>query len=223
MNPRRAPRIYLVGGGVVPRRCRTGVGRDDQRDEPLGAGGQDHLPVLNISTNGRGQGHVRERPDLLRRPPQSAQPVRADNPRALSNTERTSFSEEATAASCAASATVPVRRHLVSGAEHRRVGGEMLGKRFGTPEEVALAVVDSEVGEDLDAFLIADEFGDGVLPHAARDLDDCGDQGAVGRVGGAMPDEFAVDLEVVKRKVFEVIEGAEAGTEVIEREFAAEL
>ena len=38
---------------------------------------------------------------------------------------------------------------------------------------------------------------------------------------GRVFDEFAVDLDVVEREVFEVVEGAEAGAEVIEREAAA--
>ena len=108
-------------------------------------------------------------------------------------------------------------------ADRERLPGEVLGEWFGASEEVALAVVDAEVGEDVDAFLVADEFGDGVFAHAAGDLHDGGDQGAVGRVGGAVADELAVDLEVVKREVLEVVEGAEAGAEVIEREPAAEL
>ena len=36
-------------------------------------------------------------------------------------------------------------------------------------------------------------------------------------------DELAVDLEVVERQVLEVVEGAEAGAEVVEREAAAEV
>jgi hypothetical protein len=99
----------------------------------------------------------------------------------------------------------------------------VVGERLGAPEEVPLAVVDSEVGEDVDAFLVADEFGDGVFAHAAGDLDDGGDQNPVGGVGGAVADVLAVDLEVVERQVLEVIERAEAGAEVIEREPAAEL
>ena len=42
-------------------------------------------------------------------------------------------------------------------------------------------------------------------------------------VGAAVADELAVDLEVVERQVLEVVERAEAGAEVVEREAAAEV
>ena len=45
----------------------------------------------------------------------------------------------------------------------------------------------------------------------------------VGLVAHAVGDELAVDLQVVERQVLEVVEGAEAGAEVVEREAAAEL
>ena len=43
--------------------------------------------------------------------------------------------------------------------------GEVPGERFWASEELALAVVDAEVGQDVDAFLIADELRDRVLAH----------------------------------------------------------
>ncbi len=39
----------------------------------------------------------------------------------------------------------------------------------------------------------------------------------------AVADELAVDLEEVERQVLEVVEGAESGAEVIQREPAAEF
>ena len=49
------------------------------------------------------------------------------------------------------------------------------------------------------------------------------DHELVGAAGGQLRDELAVDLQVVERQVLEVVEGAEAGAEVVEREAAAEL
>ena len=40
---------------------------------------------------------------------------------------------------------------------------------------------------------------------------------------GGVLDELAVDLDVVERQVLEVVEGPEAGAEVVEREPAAEV
>ena len=93
----------------------------------------------------------------------------------------------------------------------------------GSAEVVALAVVDAEAGQHFDGFLVADELGDRALAHAAGDLHDCGDQDAVGLIHGAVADELAVDLEVVEGQVLEVVEGAEAGAEVVEGEVAAQL
>ena len=71
--------------------------------------------------------------------------------------------------------------------------------------------------------LVADELGDRALAHAPRELDDGADHQAVGGVGGAVAHELAVDLDEVEGQVLEVVEGAEARPEVVQREAAAEL
>ena len=76
--------------------------------------------------------------------------------------------------------------------------------------------------QHLDGPLVADEFGDGALAEPARDVTiAC----TVSWSGGARRqrlDEVAVDLDDVERQVLEVVERAEAGAEVVERELAAE-
>ena len=97
------------------------------------------------------------------------------------------------------------------------------GERSGVAEVKALSVVDAEVGEQADGFFVADELGDRALAHAGGDVD-CGfDQQSVGFAGAAALDELAVDLEEVEGEVFEVVEGAVAGAEVVQREPAAQL
>jgi hypothetical protein len=100
--------------------------------------------------------------------------------------------------------------------------GKVIAERFGASQEIALTVIDTESGEDLDGFLVANKLSDRVFAHASGDLDDGGNQDSVGFVGGAVADVFTIDLEVVERQVFEVVEGAESGSEVIQRKMAPE-
>jgi len=92
---------------------------------------------------------------------------------------------------------------------------DQLADGCGCAEVVALAVVDAEAGQEADGFLVADELGDRVLAESACDADERLDDEPVGLAGGAAGDELAVDLQEVKRQVLEVVEGAEAGAEVI--------
>jgi hypothetical protein len=62
-----------------------------------------------------------------------------------------------------------------------------------------------------------------VLAHSAGDLDDRRDEDPVGLIDGAVMYELAVDLQIIKRQMLEVVEGAEPSAEVVEREPAAEL
>ena len=56
-----------------------------------------------------------------------------------------------------------------------------------------------------------------------RDADDRFDHELVDPSAGGVLDELAVDLDVVKRQMLEVVEGAEAGAEVVQREPAATI
>ena len=96
-------------------------------------------------------------------------------------------------------------------------------ERLGAAEVEALSVVDAEVGEQPDGFLVADELGDCAFAHAGGDVDCRFEQQSVSFAGAAVLDELTVDLEKVEGKVFEVVERAVTGAEVIQREPAAEL
>ena len=87
----------------------------------------------------------------------------------------------------------------------------------------ALSVRDAELAQQRDRGGIADVLGDRLLPEAARDVDDGPDDETVGGRGAAFADELAVDLQDVEAHVLEVVERAEAGAEVVQREAAAEL
>ncbi len=95
--------------------------------------------------------------------------------------------------------------------------------RLWLAEEVALAVVDAELAQQRDGRLVADVLGDRLLTQPARDRDDGLDHELVGARAAGVAHELAVDLQDVEVHVLEVVEGAEAGAEVVQREAAAEL
>ena len=101
-------------------------------------------------------------------------------------------------------------------------GGERLGQRQRPADVEALGVVDALAAQELHELVVADELRHGLLAEALGDVDDRADDELVGAVGEAVGDELAVDLQVVERQVLEVVEGAEAGAEVVEREAAAD-
>ena len=69
--------------------------------------------------------------------------------------------------------------------------------------------------------LVGDELGDRLLAESLGDADDGLDHELVDLAVGGVLDELAVDLDVVERQVLEVVEGAEPGAEVVQREPAA--
>ena len=85
----------------------------------------------------------------------------------------------------------------------------------------SLREVDPVLAQDLDRLVVADELGDRLAAEAAGDLDQGADDELVGLGVGQVLDELAVDLQVVELEVLEVVEGGEAGAEVVEREAAA--
>ena len=87
---------------------------------------------------------------------------------------------------------------------------------------MTLRAVHTVVCQELLRFATLDALGDRAFAEALRDGDERRDDELVGAVGRAAGDELAVDLEVVEREVLEVVEAAEAGAEVIERETAPE-
>ena len=71
--------------------------------------------------------------------------------------------------------------------------------------------------------VVLDELGDRRLAEAAGDLDDRLDGQLVGVVARHVADEGAVDLDQVEGDLLQVVEGAEAGAVVVDRDLAAEL
>ena len=92
---------------------------------------------------------------------------------------------------------------------------------MGWADVVALGVVDAEASDHAFGVFVGDELGDRLFAEALGDADDGFDDELVDASAGRVFDEFAVDLDVVEWEVFEVVEGAEAGAEVVEREAAA--
>ena len=71
--------------------------------------------------------------------------------------------------------------------------------------------------------VVLDELGDRRLAEAAGDLDDRLDGELVGVAARHVADELAVDLDHVEGQLLQVVEGAEAGAVVVDRDLAAEL
>jgi aminoglycoside/choline kinase family phosphotransferase len=88
---------------------------------------------------------------------------------------------------------------------------------------IPLPVVHSQTGEHVNGRLVLDALGDRERPQTAGDPHHGRYERAVALALGAVSDELSVDLEVVKRQVFEVVQGSESSPEVVEGEPAAEL
>src|SRR3954469_6844686 len=101
--------------------------------------------------------------------------------------------------------------------------GQPVAQRRRLAEVEALGVVDAHAPQQRRRLAVADVLGHRALAEPARDVDDRLDDELVGPVDGRVADELAVDLQVVERQVLEVVERAEARTEVVEGEAAAEV
>src|SRR5450759_1165818 len=99
---------------------------------------------------------------------------------------------------------------------------ESLDLAAGPPELEALGVVDAVVAQQPHRRLVADVLGDRLLAHAAGYADERLHDELVLARGGQGADEVAIDLQIAEREVLEVVEGAEAGAKVVERDGAAE-
>jgi len=100
---------------------------------------------------------------------------------------------------------------------HRRKG---LDDGPGHADMETLRVVDAAIAEAIRHGLIRDEFGHGLLPHASRDLYERLDDELVRGIGAKATNEVAIDLEIVEGEMLQVIERAESGAKVIQREAA---
>ena len=74
----------------------------------------------------------------------------------------------------------------------------------------------------VDGVVVADELGDRLLAQARAPSPTIASMTSSSVRAARAGDEVAVDLQVVGRQVLEVVEGAEAGAEVVDREAAAE-
>ena len=88
---------------------------------------------------------------------------------------------------------------------------------------VALGEVDALVAAHLEDLRLRDELGHRALAQVAGDADDRAHDRPVDLRLVHVGDELAVDLHVVEDQVLEVVERPEPGTEVVEREGAAQL
>src|SRR5208282_5751713 len=95
-------------------------------------------------------------------------------------------------------------------------------RRLRPPDGKPLRIVDAIAAQHADRRLVADELGDRLAAHAANDACERSDEQLVGSRDRQAADEVAVDLEIAVWQVPEVLKGAEAGAEIIEREIAAE-
>ena len=83
-------------------------------------------------------------------------------------------------------------------------------------------MIDPILAQQLQRRLVLDELRHGRDTQTPGDLDHPANQHLVDLADRQVADEVTVDLEEVERQVLEVVEGAEAGAEVVERETAPE-
>src|SRR4051812_1208366 len=103
-------------------------------------------------------------------------------------------------------------------ADDRRVAerpGADLLERARPPEVVALGVVDTQAGEQVDGLLVADDLGDRLLVEAAGEFDHRLDHQLVGGAVAGVSNELAVDLQEVEWQVLQVVERSEPRAEVV--------
>jgi len=74
-----------------------------------------------------------------------------------------------------------------------------------------------------DDFEILGKFRNGLLARQMADFVDGSDHFAGRWIVQYLFDETAVDLQLIHREVLQVTEGRQAGTEVVERELAAQI
>src|SRR5277367_1541308 len=91
-----------------------------------------------------------------------------------------------------------------------------------SPYLEALGIVHAEAPQQLKRRLIADELGDRQPAHALDNSHQRLDHELIVRRVRQSADEVAVDLQIAERQALEVLEGAEARTEVVQRDRAAE-
>jgi hypothetical protein len=117
------------------------------------------------------------------------------------------------------------RGRLAGGGPYGRARAKVrpqLVDRLRAPDVEALHVVDAVVAQQLDGPVVAHELGDRGLAELAGELHDGLHHRLVGVALAQVPDEVAVDLQELERQVLEVVERAEAGPEVVQREAAAD-
>src|SRR5687767_8145824 len=88
---------------------------------------------------------------------------------------------------------------------------------------IALAVLRPHVPQQPEGFRRLDPAGDDLLVHALGDVVDRLHEDPVAVVDGQIADDAALDLDVVGIEALEVVERAEAGAEIPEREPAPDV
>ena len=98
---------------------------------------------------------------------------------------------------------------------------EHLGQRHGLAEEVTLQVRDTQIGQTFVDGGVVDVFGHGTQLQALGHPHGGEDDLLVDGVGHQVAHEGAVDLQVVERETLQVLEGGQAGAEVVQRDAEA--
>ena len=87
----------------------------------------------------------------------------------------------------------------------------------------ALGEVDAVIDEHGEGLAVFDALGDRLVAEVLGKPCDCSDEMLVGRVGGQVPYEVDVDLQICEVEGLEVREAGEPGAEVVEGNPAADV
>jgi len=88
---------------------------------------------------------------------------------------------------------------------------------------IALGVVHPDFAQHFENGFVLDELRDRDQPHGMADGIDRLHHCPIGRVGGDIAHEGAIDLEVIDRQILEVGKRRQPAAEIIERKSAAQL
>ena len=94
--------------------------------------------------------------------------------------------------------------------------------RIGFCDPVTLHIVDSNFFEKLQGLIVLNPFRDSFELHGMSDVVDGLDHRLVNRVGKHVPDQSAVDFQVIKWNVFQITKRRQSAAEVIQRETASQ-
>ncbi len=106
-------------------------------------------------------------------------------------------------------------------ARRDRLGQQEFLQRLRTGDGEALDRIDADPFQDIDRLDVLDTFRHGLRPELVGDVVDRLDDGAVDAAPLEVLHEGAVDLHEVDGEALQIVEGAEAGAEIVEHDGAA--